>query len=321
MAISEEKQKLIRKRLAQGRPIAEIAEEAGVSTKTVQRWKKKTPTEVYNAETDSGDSSIKMDNSTMLTKMEQKYTKKLEGALQLYEDDVEGWCYHLDKADYRMKTSGMWWSFIVYPESAPEGWWERLKATGMEIARSPLHDMDKWTHDSPEMVDISTGEIIPKGARYVAGDPKKGHWHGIAKSDKRMSYQEANNLIRSITHGPYIQKCRSIKNAYEYFVHLNQPDKFQFYRKEDILTANGFHLEPNKYEAGQMQCEIINTIHDKGMTEVWQLTEHYRDQPEYTMIIASKPGIFTSLLHSLWNKQNPEGKIKRVKIVDDKEEM
>lgn len=315
MAISDEKTKLIRRRLVQGRPLAEIAEEAGVSQSTVQRVKKATPDEVYKEAEDSGDGAIKLTN--VLTKTEEKYTKKLQGAMQLYEDDVEGWCYHLDKADYRLRTSGCWWSFIVYPESAPAGWWERLVATGLELARSPLHDKDKWTHDSPEMVDAETGEIIPKGARYKANDRKKAHWHGIAKSDKRMSFQDANSLIQGITHGPYIQKCRSLKNAYEYFEHLNHPDKYQGYDKNEIVLANNFHLEPNKYEAGVMQCEIINTIHDNGMTEVWQLTEHYRDQPEYIAIIAAKPGIFTSLLHSLWNRQNPEGKVKRVKIVED----
>lgn len=315
--ISEEKQKLIRKRIAQGRPLTEIAAEAGVSRDTVMRWKKKTPEAVYKEENDSGDSSIKIDCSTMLTKMEEKYAKKLQGALQLYEDEVEGWCYHLDKADYRLRTSGCWWSAIAYPESAPEGWMERLKATGLEIAISPLHDKDKWIHDSPEMVDIETGEIIEKGARYKFGDRKKAHWHIIIKSDKRMSFQEANNLIRSITHGPYVQKCRSLKNAYEYFLHLNHPDKYQGYDKTEIIEANGFHLEPNKYEAGVMQCEVLNAIHEYNMTEVWQLTAHYRDQPEYIAIIAAKPGIFTSLLHSLWNKQNPEGKIKRVKIVEE----
>lgn len=317
MAISEEKIKLIRKRLAQKRPIAEIAEEAGVSKSTVSRWKKKTPEAVYSEESDPGDSSIKLDCSTKLTKMEEQYTKKLKDALALYEDDVEGWTYHMAENDYRMRTSGCWWSFIVYPESAPEMWWEELKAQGFELARSPLHDKDKWDHDSPEMVNVETGEIIPKGARYKFGDRKKGHWHCIAKSDKRMSYMEANNLIRRITHGPYIQKCRSLRNAYEYFLHLNHPNKYQGYDKDEILEANNFHLEPNKYEQGLMQCEILNTIHEHNMTEVWQLTAHYADQPEYIAIIAGKPGIFTSLLHSLWNRQNPEGKVKRVMIVEE----
>lgn len=317
MAISEVKQNLIRKRLKQGRSLAEIAEEAGVSQSTVQRVKKKTPEAVYKGESDSGDSAIKMDNSTLLTKKEEAFAKKLKGALALYEDDVEGWTYHMVKEDYRTKQSGLWWRFVAYPESVPEDWIDRFKARGFEVAISPLHDKDKWNHDSPEMVDAETGEIIEKGARYKKGEAKKAHWHGILKSEKKLSFQEVNNIVRSITNGPYVMKCDSLRKSYEYFTHLNDPDKFQGYDPSEIILINGFHLEPTKWEQGMMQCEIVNTIFDRKMTEMWQLMEHYRDQTEYTALITAKPGVFTALLHSLWNKKNPEGKIKRVKIVEE----
>ena len=32
-----------------------------------------------------------------------------------------------------------YWSFILYPESAPENWKEILQETGLQIAISPLH--------------------------------------------------------------------------------------------------------------------------------------------------------------------------------------
>lgn len=317
--ISEDKQNLIRKRLVQGIPIEDIAAEAKVSRSTVKRYKSKTPVQVLKEEQDTGDSSIRYDCTTQLTKLEEKFTRKMQGALELYEDEEEGWCYHLAKSDYRMRTSGLWWTAVAYPESVPERWIEKLRATGMEIAISPLHDKDKWNHDSPEMVNAETGEIIPKGDRYKFGDRKKAHWHIILKSDKRMSFMEANNLIRNITNGPYIQKCRSLRNAYEYFLHLNNPDKYQGYEKDEIQTYNNFHLEPNKYEAGMMQCEILNAIRDKGLTEVWELIDLYRDQPEYITIIAGKPAIFTSLLNSQWKKAHPEGKVQRVRLVEKEE--
>lgn len=317
--LSEEKQRLIRKRLVQGIPAKDIAEEAQVSLRTVMNYKSKTPVNVLNEEQFTGDNSIRYDNTTLLTKMEERFAKKLKGALELYEDDEEGWCYHLAKNDFRMRTSGLWWTAVAYPESVPENWINKLRLTGLEIAISPLHDKDKWNHDSPEMVNPETGEIIPKGARYKFGDRKKAHWHIILKSDKRMSFMEANNLIRSITHGPYIQKCRSLRNAYEYFLHLNNPEKYQKYDRDEIQEYNNFHLEPNKYEAGIMQCEILNAIKDKGLTEVWELTDLYRDQPEYIAIIAGKPAIFTSLLNSLWKKAHPEGKVQRVRLVEKEE--
>lgn len=318
MAISEEKQALIRKRLVQGVPAKDIAQEAQVSVRTVMNYKAKTPMQAYNVEQDTGDNSIKMDYSTSLTKSEEAFTKKLQSVLQLYEDEEEGWCYHLHKNDYRLRTSGCWWTFIAYPESVPERWIQKLEALGMEIAISPLHDKDKWDHDSPEMVNAETGEIIPKGHFYKVGDKKKSHWHGIVKSDKRLSYMEANNMIRRITNGPYIQKCRSLKNEYEYFIHLGKLHKYQYDRSE-IIELNGFHLEPNKYEAGLLQCEILNTIRDNNMTKMEQLIDHYRDQPEYVIILSAKPGIFTSLINSQWKTANPDGRIQRVRLVEKDE--
>lgn len=320
MALSEAKQNLIRKRIIQGIPLKDIAEEVGCSVRTINNYKKNTPKQIYNQDLDSGDSSLTLDYSAVLTKMEESFTKKLEAHLSLYEDEVEGWCYHLAKSDYRWKTSGTWWSFIVYPESAPQNWIELLRATGLRLAISPLHDKDKWDHDSPEMVDAATGEKIPKGTRYKAGDKKKPHWHCIGVSDKRMSYKEANALIRKCTHGPYIQKCRSLRNAYNYFLHLNHPNKYQGYDKDEIKKYNEFHLEPTKYEVGQMQEEIIRQIMEHQICEMYDLMKHFLGQTEYLAIITAKPGIFTSLVNSIWKKKHPEGKVQRVKIVTEKEE-
>lgn len=317
--VSDEKRNLIRKRLLQGIPHKEIATEAGVGLSTVQRIKKKMPASALGAH-DTGDNSIIYDNTTNLTKMEALYTKKLEGELALYEDIEEGWVFHLTKSDYRLKTSGCWWQAIVYPESAPEGWIQRLRNTGLRLAISPLHDKDTWNHDSPEVVNPETGEIIPKGARYKAGDKKKAHWHIIVVSDQRMSAQDANDTIRRCTYGPYVQKCRSLKNAYDYFLHKNAPEKYQGYDKDEIQIYNNFHLEPNKYETGILQAEIIRDIKEHNLDSMYKVMDFFVESPELMVILCAKPGIFTSYVRSLWKKNNPEGNVQRIKIITDESE-
>lgn len=316
--ISEDKQALIRKRLCQGVAATDIAIEAQVSRKTVERLKKCLPSEILN-DNEAGDYSVHFDNSTMLTKSEARYTAKLGKEIALYEDTEEGWCYHLTKDDHRLKTSGCWWAAIVYPESAPERWIEQLRNTGLRLAISPLHDKDVWNHDSPEMVNAETGEIIPAGDRYKAGDRKKPHWHIIVVSDQRVSAQDINNQVRRITYGPYLQKCRSLRNAYDYFLHINAPEKYQGYDKDEIQIYNNFHLEPNKYEVGMMQAEILRTIKEHNMTTIIQLMDFYMDAPEYVAILAAKPGIFTSLIHAQWHKANPNGRIQKIYVMTDEE--
>lgn len=317
MAISEAKKNLIRRGLALGYSINQICEEAKVCKSTVIKYKQQSPAAVLDIRTDTGDASIKYDNSKLLSKKEEIYTKKLKDQLNLYEDDEEGWYYHLTKEDYRLKQSGLWWSAIAYPESVSPHWIDKLRARGFEIAISPLHDKDWWDHDSPEMIDIATGEIIPAGARYKRGDRKKPHWHIIIKVQKRISFTEINNIVRPITGGPYLQKCLSLKGQYEYFLHLNHPNKYQGYDKDEIQTYNDFHIEPTKYEMAIMQNEVLNAIRDNEITELWQLHDIYKDQVEYIGIIAAKPGIFTALIHSMWLLKHPEGKVQRVRLITD----
>ena len=314
--LTEEKKKYIRKALINGMSIPEIATEMQVSQSTVKRIKKGLPAQIEKEALETDD--IVVDTSEKLTKQEKRYIQKLQGAQQLYEDPEEGWCYHLKKGDQRLRTSGCWWSAIVYPESAPDHWIEKLRATGARIAISPLHDRDRWDHDSPELLVESTGEIIPKGARYKAGDRKKAHWHVIIVFDKSASYQDANALIRSCTHGPYIQKCRSLRLAYEYFLHINAPEKYQGYDKAEIQTYNDFHLEPNKYEVGMMQCEMMKMIEDNDITEVRDFVKLIQDQPEYMTVFCGKPGAFTSYIGSRWKAKHPD-RIQKVCIVKENE--
>ena len=315
--ISEEKQNLIRKRIYQGCSVSEIAEECQIGRETVKRYKKNTPAP-FIAEQDTGDNSIKYDYSTSLTKKEEAFIKKIEKEISLYEDIEEGWTFHLTKHDVRLKQSGLWWQCIVYPESAPERWIERLKNQGLRIAISPLHDKDTWNHESSEMVDVATGEIIPKGARYKTGDRKKAHWHVLIISDTKVGYVEMNELLRAITNCPYIQKCRSLKNAYDYFLHINAPNKYQGYEKDEIQKFNNFHIEPNKYEVNILIDEMLTAIVERKFTKMIDVYKYYQGQIEYVTLLNSKPFLVQQIVQDNWRQANPDGQVKNVRLVRNK---
>lgn len=312
--ITEDKQNLIRKRLLQGHTIKDIALETGVSEKTVSKYKKTSP-EPLKVSASSEDTNLQIDYTTVLSKREEKIAKKILKEVALYEDDVEGWTYHLTAHDDRIRQQGLWWSFIVYDDSVPENYIEKLQATGMQVALSPWHDKDTWSHDSPEMVNAETGEIIPKGARYKMGDRKKMHRHGIVKTDKKCSWREMNTLLQNMLHCPYIQKCRSLKNAYDYFLHINAPEKYQKYEKDEIIKMNGFVVEPTKFEQGVLYDEVAQKILDYEFTTWTQLFRLYQGQPEYILLLSSRPTMFTKLLDDNWRKQHPDGRTHMVKIV------
>ena len=318
--LTEAKKTLIRKRVLQGVPNKEIAREVQCDVRTIRRIKKEMPAPVnFPKEEESADKSYfpVYDYSTSLTKKEEALCTKILKEVWLYEDIEEGWTYHLTKHNETLRQSGLWWVMIVYPDSAPFNWVQVLRARGYRIAISPLHDKDTWNHDSPECVNVETGEIIPKGARYKAGDPKKAHWHVIVCTDTKTSYREINEELQRICHCPYIQKCRSLKNAYEYFLHINNPEKYQGYDKDEIQTYNNFHIEPNKFEIGIMTDEILTVILEKQITDMLDLIAYYLGQIEYEQIMWNKPGLFTAACNGMWRRLNPEGKTQLVKIVTD----
>lgn len=312
--ISEEKQNLIRKRLLQGHSIKDIAQETGVSEKTVSKYKKNAPA-LPRASASSEDTTIQVDYTTVLSKREEVLAKKILAEVALYEDPVEGWSYHLTAHDDRIRQQGLWWEFIAYPDSVPENWLDRLKATHLQIAISPLHDKDTWNHDSPEMVNPETGEIIPKGARYKMGDRKKAHWHGIVKCEKKCSWREMNAQLQNILHCPYIQKCRTLKGAYDYFLHINHPERYQGYFKDEIIKMNGFVIEPTKFEQGILYDEIVTAIIEYRFTRWTEVCKFYHGQPEYMLLLSSRPAIITEVLKDNWRKENPDGRVQKVEII------
>lgn len=316
--ISESKKELVRVRSIQGMSQTEIAEEVGLSRPTVAKIIKEMPP--VSEEHNTGDNTIQYDNTKLCNKREELYLKKIQGDKALYEDIEEGWVFHLDKGNHLNKTSGLWWVGIAYPESTDKEWIRRLQMTGLEIAISPLHDKDWWDHDSPEVVDPNTGEVIEKGARYKAGDKKKAHWHFIVKSDVRISYMEINNLIRNITNGPYLQKCRSLKSAYDYFLHNTDSarHKYQGYMADEIKKYNDFHLEPNKYEIGILQAEIFKMIKENNLETFNRCIDYFIDSPEYIQLICNKPGAISSYVNSVYRTNHPD-RIQKVMIVKEEE--
>ena len=311
--VSEEKQNLIRKRHLQGHTIKDIAVEVGLSEKTVSKYIKNAPAPP-KVSGSSEDITLQLDYTTVLTKREELLTKKISAEVALYEDDIEGWSYHLTAHDDRIRQQGLWWSFIIYEDSVPDNYLDKLKATGMQIALSPWHDKDTWNHDSPEMVNAETGEIVPKGARYKMGDRKKSHRHGIVKTDKKVSWREMNALLQRILHCPYIQKCRSLKNAFDYFLHINDPNKYQGYFKDEIIKLNGFVIEPTKLEQGILYDEVATNVIEKKFSLWRDVVQHYHGQPEYMLIMSSRPSIITQLVKENFNEQHPEGRVQRVSI-------
>ena len=110
------------------------------------------------------------------------------------------------------------WAFVLYPESAPADWMERLQLTGLQCAVSPLHDCD----------------LNP------TGEPKKAHYHIILCYSGPTSYNVVKQLTDSLNQ-PIPQALEQVRGYYRYLTHKDNPEKAQ-YNDADILTINGFNI-------------------------------------------------------------------------------
>lgn len=128
------------------------------------------------------------------------------------------------------------WTFVVYPESAPEDWREIIDDLHVPWIESPLHDKDV----NPD------GEI------------KKPHWHVMIMFSSNKSY----NQIREITmklRSPNPQKVANAKGMVRYFAHLDNPEKFQ-YDKTEIIEHAGADVSPYLAVTSAERYELIREM-------------------------------------------------------------
>lgn len=161
-------------------------------------------------------------------------------------------------ADDRRRT----WAAIIYPESLPDDWKERLENTRVPVAVSPLHDQD---------IIKETGEL------------KKPHYHIVfyfesLKTSKQVLALLALNGLESVKHVEPVESTRAYNR---YLAHMDQPNKAQ-YNPDDITRLNGAVCDVSKQmptadEQRIIRAEIIKTIRQYNMTDYCELVDYADD--------------------------------------------
>lgn len=149
------------------------------------------------------------------------------------------------------------WTFVLYPESAPADWKDKLKLSGLMCAVSPLHDKD----------------INP------TGEAKKPHYHVLLVYSGPTTYNAVAKFTASLN-ATIPQALESVRGMYRYFSHKDNPEKYQ-YSEEDILTINGFNIsdliELTKSEVNEIKARILKLIREIGITEYAGLVDFLID--------------------------------------------
>lgn len=148
------------------------------------------------------------------------------------------------------------WTFVLYPESAPEDWKKKLEELHIPLVISPLHDKD----------------VDPDGVL------KKPHYHILLIFDGNKSYEQVLEITK-LFNAPIPQICQSVKGMIRYFTHMDNPDKYQ-YDRADIETMGGISIEyllkPTLNERYEFIGEMMDWVDDNDITEIELLLKYSR---------------------------------------------
>lgn len=168
-----------------------------------------------------------------------------------------------------------YWTIVVYPESAPENWRERLD--GLLWVESPLHEKD----------------INPDGT------PKKPHWHIMIFNQGKIGYEKAKEVADSIN-GASPQYVQNVVGMIRYFAHLDNPEKAQ-YDKSEII---GHGVDVSKYldsedDIDKLEQEIEIFCEENHITEYAKLIKLSRQFDGWHKCVSTHTIHFKAFVSSL----------------------
>lgn len=139
------------------------------------------------------------------------------------------------------------WTIVLYDESAPSDWRDRLDDMHIPWLESPLHQYDT----NPD------GEI------------KKAHRHLLLYFQGKKTYESVKAISDSLSQ-PRPEPVADMRGMVRYFIHRDNPEKYQ-YPISELIAHNGFdyadYFGATKAERYQMIADMMDYIEEYKITE------------------------------------------------------
>lgn len=168
------------------------------------------------------------------------------------------------------------WTAMMYQESAPDGWKDKLSDLLVEALISPLHDQDVWIDE-----DEAENPV------HVAGTPKKPHWHIVVSFKNPVTYDKAKEIFDEI--GAVVPpepkaKVKDFQQMARYLCHLDQPKKHR-YDPADVQVFGAVDYQAlvmSGRDEDELLDEIEQYLDDNCVISFRQFCAYVRNQrPEW----------------------------------------
>lgn len=145
------------------------------------------------------------------------------------------------------KEKSRYFSFILYPESIPNDWMQKLEFIGLPMAISPLHNKD-----------LSNVE----GILY-----KKAHYHVIYIAANPVTADSVRKRIQRSLGQKSISKVQiiatTVEHVYKYLTHESKDaiaKKKHKYDAKDIVLLNNFDLDRYIVVDAEGKKDLLNLL-------------------------------------------------------------
>lgn len=182
------------------------------------------------------------------------------------------------------------WTFLVYPESAPENWRELINAEHIAWVESPLHEGEQNPDNESE---------------------KKAHWHVMLAFESHKTFDQVLEITKQIN-SPIPKKVNSMVGLVRYMVHMDNPEKKQ-YNVSDIKAYGGISvadmLKPTSTKRYAIIREMITYVKENQITQMIDLIEYAMNEHEddwFPLLCDNCAYIMNIAVKSIWHKSQQD---------------
>ena len=178
---------------------------------------------------------------------------------------------------------------VVYPESAPEDWLQRLEGTHVAAMVSPLHCLD----------------TLP------TGEQKKEHYHVLWRYAGVKSIAQAQEVVNLIGGAGSVEVVSDYRGYARYLCHLDSPDKAQ-YSADDVKCFGGANWAEVALSDAERTDALLDEIEDwideTGCVSYVVLCRYARRQrPDWTRCVRTHTVHLSALIRSAYWELNQSG--------------
>lgn len=172
-------------------------------------------------------------------------------------------------------------AFILYPESIPEDWKEKLETLDIPMAISPLHDKDaRELNKSGDVWDLSPEELELHNQGKLF---KKPHYHVMYMAPNPVPIESIRKKIKRKLGDKSISHIEIIDGVQSYFKYLTHESsdaikkKKHKYDKNDIVYLSNFDIDRyitlDDVQKKEMFNAITKAIRAHGLANIFDLSD------------------------------------------------